>query len=176
MCTGLVIAVRYSASRPQFNNKLVRYMSFATPSDCAQCNRGISGQLRRVIKELLRFLQVLDYLTHQRLLFPALATTYAMHLSMNRLKVCPRASVIPACAATMRTVCWNGSKVVGSGDSIQPSAHDFVLTWNVFRAAAGQGQAAKGRQAGACAEQRPQGCSHMAPRGDPAGERHARSK
>jgi hypothetical protein len=30
---------------------------------------------------------VLDYLTHQRLLFPALATTYAMHLSMDRLKV-----------------------------------------------------------------------------------------
>lgn len=32
--------------------------------------------------------QVLEYLTHQRLLFPALATTYAMHLSMDRLKVC----------------------------------------------------------------------------------------
>lgn len=39
------------------------------------------------------YLQVLDYLTHQRLLFPALATTYAMHLSMNRLKVCPRVQV-----------------------------------------------------------------------------------
>ncbi len=32
--------------------------------------------------------QVLEYLTHQRLLFPALATTYAMHLSTDRLKVC----------------------------------------------------------------------------------------
>lgn len=31
--------------------------------------------------------QVLEYLTHQRLLFPALATTYAMHLSTDRLKV-----------------------------------------------------------------------------------------
>lgn len=29
---------------------------------------------------------VLDYLTHQRRLFPALATTYAMHLAMLRLK------------------------------------------------------------------------------------------
>jgi acyl-CoA oxidase len=49
---GVTIAIRYSASRPQFQNKMV-----------------------------------LEYLTHQRLLFPALATTYAMHLSMDRLKL-----------------------------------------------------------------------------------------
>ena len=29
---------------------------------------------------------ILDYLTHQRRLFPALAATYAYHLSMQRLK------------------------------------------------------------------------------------------
>ena len=86
-CTGLVIAVRYSASRPQFNNKLVRHIVFAIPSDCAKCNCSVSGTLRLECQEVLRFVQVLDYLTHQRLLFPALATTYAMHLSMNRLKV-----------------------------------------------------------------------------------------
>lgn len=49
---GIIIAIRYSASRPQFNDKMV-----------------------------------LEYLTHQRLLFPALATTYAMHLSTDRLKL-----------------------------------------------------------------------------------------
>ncbi len=30
---------------------------------------------------------ILDYLTHQRRLFPALATTYAMHIALTRLKV-----------------------------------------------------------------------------------------
>jgi acyl-CoA oxidase len=29
---------------------------------------------------------ILDYLTHQRRLFPALAATYAMHLAMLQLK------------------------------------------------------------------------------------------
>lgn len=32
---------------------------------------------------------ILEYLTHQRRLFPALATTYAMHIAMTRLKVGP---------------------------------------------------------------------------------------
>ena len=36
----------------------------------------------------VKIAQVLEYLTHQRRLFPAIATTYAMHLSMDRLKVC----------------------------------------------------------------------------------------
>ena len=31
---------------------------------------------------------ILEYLTHQRRLFPALATTYAMHIALTRLKVC----------------------------------------------------------------------------------------
>jgi acyl-CoA oxidase len=30
---------------------------------------------------------ILEYLTHQRRLFPALATTYAMHIALMRLKV-----------------------------------------------------------------------------------------
>ena len=30
---------------------------------------------------------IMEYLTHQRRLLPALATTYALHLAMQRLKV-----------------------------------------------------------------------------------------
>ena len=30
---------------------------------------------------------ILEYLTHQRRLFPALATTYSMHIALSRLKV-----------------------------------------------------------------------------------------
>jgi acyl-CoA oxidase len=48
---GVTIALRYSASRPQFGAKLI-----------------------------------LDYLTHQRRLMPALAATYAHHLAMAGLK------------------------------------------------------------------------------------------
>lgn len=33
--------------------------------------------------------RIIEYLTHQRRLFPALATTYAMHLSTDALKVHP---------------------------------------------------------------------------------------
>jgi hypothetical protein len=64
-----------------------------TSQECAQCNNSVAGQQQLACRKLLCLLQVLDYLTHQRLLFPALATTYAMHLSMNRLKVCLRMQV-----------------------------------------------------------------------------------
>lgn len=33
--------------------------------------------------------RIIEYLTHQRRLFPALATTYALHLSTDALKVPP---------------------------------------------------------------------------------------
>ena len=39
---------------------------------------------------------ILEYLTHQRRLFPALATTYAMHIAMTRLKVLPPGRPCPA--------------------------------------------------------------------------------
>lgn len=53
---GLTIALRYSAQRPQFGDKII-----------------------------------LDYVTHQRRLLPGLATTYALHLTMGRLKdICDR--------------------------------------------------------------------------------------
>jgi hypothetical protein len=90
MRTGLVIAVRYSASRPQFNNKLVNGFGCCTLRFCTMQSQHFRAATTCSLKELPRFFQVLDYLTHQRLLFPALATTYAMHLSMNRLKVCWR--------------------------------------------------------------------------------------
>jgi hypothetical protein len=51
---GLTIAIRYSAARPQFGNKII-----------------------------------LDYLTHQRRLFPALAATYAFHIAGLRVKARP---------------------------------------------------------------------------------------
>ncbi|GBF88240.1 hypothetical protein Rsub_00952 [Raphidocelis subcapitata] len=51
MKIGLTIALRYSAARPQFGDKLI-----------------------------------LDYLTHQRRLLPGLASTFALHLAMKRLK------------------------------------------------------------------------------------------
>lgn len=48
---GLCVAIRYSAQRPQFGDKIV-----------------------------------LDYVTHQRRLFPGLAATYALHIAMADLK------------------------------------------------------------------------------------------
>ena len=39
---------------------------------------------------------ILEYLTHQRRLFPALATTYAMHIALSRLKVTCDMWTLPA--------------------------------------------------------------------------------
>lgn len=49
---GIVIAIRYSCTRPQFGSKII-----------------------------------MDYLTHQNRLLPALANTYALHFAMGALKV-----------------------------------------------------------------------------------------
>ena len=46
---------------------------------------------------------ILEYLTHQRRLFPALATTYAMHIAMTRLKVCTPTSLPEAMRISANT-------------------------------------------------------------------------
>lgn len=115
-------------------------------------------------------LQVLEYLTHQRLLFPALATTYAMHLSTDRLKVCTttgRKSVpsLVILDARAQRLAQTSMRLLERHERHLQRAYKLgtVMT------AAGEGQAAAGHEARARKKQRAKGSCHLAPRRDPAG-------
>ena len=56
--------------------------------------------------------RIMEYLTHQRRLLPALATTYAMQLQSLRLKVLPDVSLIMHATMSLGLACHDASRIV----------------------------------------------------------------